>query len=215
MTVEACHYRLSLHGKPVGNHTLSTGYRGRTALLSSKMMLQSRFQNATVTQHSKVHRDQFFSFAFEEKTVAASETRNFKLEFDLEEGLVRAKRGNETATTPYIQAFEDPLGLLYHIRNMGEESTLRVPMLGKDVVVERIGDMRLETALGEKQARVYVLQPGGSHVYIDSEAPHPILMLRQRFDGQHLDALIVRIDEEVDEPRKASKRRRRRRRERK
>ena len=217
MPVEVCHYRLSVRGKPVGSHTLSTDHRGRTTVLDAKLMLQGgSLRSATVTQQSKVHRQQFFSFSFQEKNVEGSDTRTFEVTFDLEAGQVVAKRNRDEATVPYIQAFEDPLGLLHHIRSLGpEETTLRVPLLGKDVVVERVGETAVETVLGERSAYAYTLQPGGSYVYVDTQAPNLILMMRQRFDGQLLDAHLVRVDEEAEAPREPSSRRKRRRRRRK
>lgn len=216
MPVETCHYRLSARGKPVGTHELSTSYRGRTALLGAKLMLQGKgpFRNVTITQQSKAHRDQFFSFSFQESSTA-SDTQTFSLDFSLEEGLVKATSGRDSASVPYIASYEDPLSLLYHLRHLGDETQLRVPMLGKDVVVERVGETMLETVLGERTARVYQLQPGGSYVYVDAAPPHPILMLTQRFDGQLLDALIVRVDENAEPPREAAPKRKRRRRRRK
>ena len=218
MSVEVCHYRLSLRGKPVGSHILATQHRGRTTVLDAKLTLQGQgsLRSATVTQQSKVHRQQFFSFSFQEKSVEGSDTRTFEVLFDIEAGQVVAKRNREEATVPYIQAFEDPLGLLHHVRSLApEETTLRVPMLGKNVVVERVGETTLETALGERTAYAYALQPGGSYVYVDAQTPNLILMLRQRFDGQLLDAQLVRVDEEAEAPREPSSRRKRRRRRRK
>lgn len=217
MSVEVCHYRLSLRGKPVGNHMLSTSFRGRTALLGAKLMVQDRLLNATVTQESKVHREQFFSFSFQEKTVSSVDSRTFTVVFDLEEGLVRATRGaNDSAAIPYLEPLEDPLGLLYHVRNLGPDDTsLRVPLLGKTVLVERLGQTAVDTVLGEKPAYAYLLQPGGSYLYVATEPPHPILMMSQRFDGQLLDAQLVRVDEneaiqaEPSKRRRSSRRRRR------
>ena len=210
MSVEVCHYRLSLRGKPVGSHTLSTGFRGRTALLGAKLLVQDRLLNGTVTQESKVHREQFFSFSYQEKTVGSSDSRTFSVVFDLEEGLVKATKGsNDSAAVPYLEALEDPLGLLYHVRHLSaDDVSLRVPMLGKAVLVERLGETTLETALGDAAAYAYLLQPGGSYVYVATQAPHPILMMSQRFDGQILDAHLVRIDEE--EPTRAEPQKRRR-----
>ena len=73
-------------------------------------------------------------------------------------------------------------------------------MLGKDVVVDRIGTSSIETTLGTRQAYEYQLYPGGSYLYVDTQPPHPILMLSQRIEGQVLDALLIRMDEEADQP---------------
>ncbi|CAN5847256.1 hypothetical protein BH24DEI2_BH24DEI2_18780 [soil metagenome] len=210
MSTEVCHYRLSLRGKPVGSHTLSTSFRGRTALLGAKLMVQDRLLNGTVTQESKVHRDQFFSFSFQEKTVTGSDSRSFTVEFDWDDGLVKATRGGgDSAAVPYVEALEDPLGLLYHIRNLGAADTsLRVPLLGKTVLVDRLGETTLEMVAGEQAAYAYVLKPGNSYLYVATEPPHPILMMSQPFEGYHLDAQLVRIDEDEPAPTEAPKRRR-------
>lgn len=201
MAVELCHYRLALRGKPVGSQLLSVEERGHTALLDAQLSLQGSLGNADVRQRSTVHQQRFFSFAFEEETRSSSERRSFSVTFDAEAGLVRASRGSDQATAPYLQAFEDPLGLLYHLRRLGpDEVRLRVPMLGKEVLVERLGDTELETVLGPRRAYAYVLQPGGSYVYVDQQAPHLILQLSQRLDGQLLEALLVRVDEEAARP---------------
>ena len=210
MSVEVCHYRLSLRGKPVGSHTLSTGFRGRTALLGAKLTVQDRLLNGTVTQESKVHREQFFSFSFQEKTVTPNDSRSFIVEFDVDDGLVKATRGgSDSAAVPYLEPLEDPLGLLYHVRNLGAlETPLRVPLLGKTVLVDRLGETTLDTVAGEKAAYAYVLRPGNSYLYVATEPPHPILLMSQPFEGYPLDASLVRID--ADEPAQAEAPKRRR-----
>jgi hypothetical protein len=223
MPTEVCHYRLSLRGKPVGSHVLSTAFRGRTAFLEGRLQVQGSLGNAAITQRSKVHRQQFFSFSFEEETNAPGDRRQFQVTFDIEAGLVRASKGSDEASVPYVTSLEDPLGLLYHLRHLAPEDgeTLRVPMLGKDVTVERVGRTTLDTALGEQEAQAFALHPGGSYVYVATQAPHPILMMSQRVGGQVLEAHLVRIDEEAESPpqdtddareaRRGGRRRRRRR----
>lgn len=214
MAVELCHYRLALRGKPVGSQFLSVEERGAAALLDAHLALQGSLGNADVRQRSKTHRQQFFSFAFEEETRSSSGRQSFSVTFDAEAGLVRASRGGgDQAAVPYVQAFEDPLGLLYHLRQLGPEAArLRVPMLGKEVLVERLGDTELETALGPRRAYAYLLQPGGSYVYVDQQAPHLILQLAQRLEGQLLEAFLVRVDEEAARPQPEEKENRRPRR---
>lgn len=219
MSVEVCHYRLALRGKPVGSHLLSTQLRGRTALLEARMTLQGSLGNATVIQRSKVHRQQFFSFSFEEETIASNDRRSFNVNFDIEAGLVQASKGTgDQASMPYVTSYEDPLGLLYHLRQLGPQEQLRAPMLGKSVLVERVGLTKLETVFGDREAQAYSLQPGGSYVYVDQEEPRLILMMSQRLEGQLLEAFLVRVDEEDEpppvkeerRPRRSSRRRRRR-----
>lgn len=198
---EICHYRLSLRGKPVGTHMLSTSARGRLVFLEGKLTLQGQLGNVTVHQRSKSHRFQFHSLSFQEDSQSRGENRNFSVNFDADSGLIRAhKHGNDVASVAYTRPYLDPLGLLYAIRHMNPEQVqLRLPMLGKDVTVDRLGTTELETTLGQRQAYEYQLHPGGSYVYVDIEDPHPILMLSQRIEGQLLDALLVRIDQETDQ----------------
>lgn len=202
MPVEVCSYRLSVRGKPVGTHVLRTHETGRVVNLEAKMMLQGSLGQHTVTQTSVLHRQALFSLRFQEELASTNEKRNYKVEFDRDSGLVKASRGaNDTAEVPYMRAYQDPLGLLYQIRRLGEETeALRVPMLGKDVVVERRGEMNVDTVLGERKAWVYSLHPGGSYLYVDTAAPHTILKLTQRLEGQLLDVLLVKIDEEEGMP---------------
>jgi hypothetical protein len=202
MPVEVCSYRLTMRGKPVGTHVLRTHETGRTVNLEAKMMLQGGLGQHTVTQTSVLHRQALFSLRFQEDLASTNERRTFKVEFDRESGLVRASRGtSDTAETPYTRPFQDPLGLLYQIRQLREDAdTLRVPMLGKDVVVERLGEIHVETVLGEHKAWVYTLHPGGSYLYVDTQPPHAILKLTQRLEGQLLDVLLVKIDEEEGMP---------------
>ena len=59
------------------------------------------------------------------------------------------------------------------------------------------GEVDLATSLGNRRARAYLLHPGNSVVYIDTQAPHPILKLTQRLLDGHLDALLVSIASEA------------------
>src|SRR5690606_10931340 len=63
--------------------------------------------------------------------------------------------------------------------------------------VQYVGEVDLATAIGNRRARAYLMQPGHSVVYVDTQAPHPILKLTQRLPEGHLDALIVSIASEA------------------
>lgn len=225
MPVEVCSYRLTVRGQPVGTHTLRTERRGRSVALEGRLQLQGSLGTATVTQRSRSHAQRHFSFSYEEQTQRRGDNRSYRIDFDHEQGLVRASRGsNDRAELPYLRPFRDPLSLLHQLRQLGDgEDPVRVPMLGKDVLVHAIGAIELETALGRKTARAFTLQPGGCYVYVDREAPHHILAMTQRVEGQLLDAQLVQIGQEAAMPDgggeggggdggKAKKRRRRRRR---
>jgi hypothetical protein len=216
MPTEICSYRLSLRGKPIGSYVMSTSVRGRLVFLEAKLTLQGPMGNVSVTQRSKCHRFDFYSLSFQEETVSRGETRQFSVQFDAETGLVRANKSGDVADMPYTRPFLDPLALLHRIRYLDTEIThvaeitqVRVPMIGKDVVVERIQSTELSTAFGKREAYEYQLYPGGSYVYVDSAKPNHLLMLSQRVDGQLMDALLVRVDEEVDTALKDDRRNRR------
>ncbi len=189
---------------------MSSSPRGRIVFLEAKLLLQGAMGNVTVTQRSKCHRFDFYSLSFQEETQSRNETRQFSMQFDSDTGLVRANKSGDVAEMPYLRAFLDPLSLLYRMRHIAPEATqTRVPMIGKDVVIERVQSTELNTALGKREAYEYQLYPGGSYAYVDTAEPHHILMLSQRVDGQLLDATLVRIDEEADAPQKEDRRNRR------
>ena len=215
---ELCIYRLNLYGKAVGTHTLRTQQGKRGVVLEARMALQGALGQKTITQTSQLN-PALESLRFTEETQERSETRLFEVTFDRERGVVRLtqSKGNskDTAEEPYMLPYRDPLGLLHALRERPER--LRVPMLGKEVVAERLAEVPLETALGERRAHPYVLQPGPCYVYVDAAPPHLILRLTQRFEGGLLDAFLIKVAQEdtsiQEEPRppKRSRRRRRRR----
>ena len=87
--------------------------------------------------------------------------------------------------------------MLAEVRRLGDSSATEIAMLGKDVVVQFLGAVDLNTALGDRKANAYLLHPGNSVVYVDAQAPHAILKLTQRLPDGHLDALIVSIASEA------------------
>ncbi len=191
---------------------MSTSVRGRIVFLEAKLLLQGSMGNVSVTQRSKCHRLEFYSLSFFEETQSRNETRQYSMQFDAETGLVRANKSGDVADMPYTRPFLDPLSLLYRMRHISPEATqTRVPMIGKDVVLERVQTTELNTALGKREAYEYQLHPGGSYAYVDTAAPHHILMLSQRVDGQLVDAALVRVDEEADAPQRDKDDRRNRR----
>ena len=220
MPTELCSYRLNLYGKAVGTHTLRTQRVKKGTLLEARMALQGALGQKTITQTSQLNTS-LESMRFTEETQERSETRLFEITFDAERGVVRASQNrsgskNDLAEEPYLLPYRDPLGLLHALRERPER--LRVPMLGKEVVAERLAEVPLETALGERRVHPYVLYPGSSYVYVDTAAPHLILRLTQRFEGGLLDAFLIKvvqedasIQEETTRPSRRSRRRRRRR----
>lgn len=221
MAVEVNSYRLSLRGNPVGTHVLRTEHRGQTTHLDGRLMLQGSLGQVTTTQISRVDRKGKHSLGFREETERRGEKRLYEVVFDAERGLVRASRGSgDEADVPYILPYRDPLGLLHELRGLKANSEpLRIPMLGKEVTVLHLGITEVDTALGRRNAHAYRLHPGNSYVYVEASQPFTIVHLSQRFDGQLLDASLLKIAQEdampsreSERPRQGKRRRRRRRR---
>lgn len=86
--------------------------------------------------------------------------------------------------------------MLLELRELGDAEHALVPMLGKDVTVQRVGEVELDTPMGAREAVAYLLHPGGSVVYVDREPPHLLLKFTQRLVDGFVDAVLVRVDEE-------------------
>lgn len=205
MTVEVCSYRLTHKGKPVGNHELRVQPGGRVTLIEGKALFQGALGTSTVVQRSRC-RDGVdgiaLSLRFREETNERSGQRTFDVVFDAEQGLVTASHGREEASAPYLMPYRDPLSLLYELRRLGGaargQEHIVVPMLGKDVTAQSAGEIELDTTLGRKTARAYLLHPGGSAVYVDREPPHLLLKMTQRLADGFVDAVLVRVAEETE-----------------
>ena len=216
MATELCSYRLNLYGKAVGTHTLRTQQGKQGVRLEAQLALQGSLGQKTITQTSQLN-SALESVRFTEETQERSETRTFEVIFDAGRGVVRASQSksgkNDSAEVPYTLPYRDPLGLLYVLRDLPER--LRLPLLGKNVVAERLAPIPLETALGERRAYPYVLYPGPNYLYVDAAPPHLILRFTQRFEGGLLDAFLMKVvqeDTSIREETRPPKRRRRRRR---
>src|SRR5690554_270433 len=196
--VEVVSYRLSHRGKPVGSQTIKTAALGRQTQLEVRSQFQGTFGVGTVVQRSRCHA-QGVSLRFLEETQERSDNRKFDVVFDAKTGLVTAAKGpKDNAQMPYLMPYRDPLSLLHEIRRLGElEQPYRIPLLGKEVTVQFGGVVELDTVLGKRRARAYVLHPGQSVVYVDTEEPHTILKLTQRLPDGQLDALLVKVATEA------------------
>lgn len=198
MAIEVCSYRVSLRGKPVGSHTLRTQQRQRRILLEARLLLQGSLGQHSITQSSSLRADDLRSERFSEQ----SNDSSYELVFDQNQGLVRARQQRQgdlpdQAEVPYICAYQDPLGLLYQLRYMpAEQPRLRVPMLGKDVCVERLKNVHTDSVFGEREMQVLLLRPGSSYLYIDAEAPHYIMAMAQPLDNQMLETMLVKVSQE-------------------
>lgn len=219
MQVETQSYRLSLRGKPVGTHILKSETKGSVTFLEGKMLLQGSLGAGTILQMSRSQRDGFASMSFREVTDQRNESRVFEVEFDERRGLVVATRGRERAEIPYVRPFRDPLSMLHELRLADADAeVIRIPMIGKDVLARQIDEVSLDTVFGQRSARVYLLTPGRSYVYVDAKPPHAILKLTQRLDEHLVDAILVRTAQEAEmtewstSSRRRSKKRRRGRR---
>lgn len=198
MSVEVCSYRLTLKGKPVGSQELKTQHRGRDTLLEGRVHFQGALGNGSVVQRSRCGSGERSSQRFREEAHERSGQRTFDVVFDADQGLVRASKGRDQATMPYLLPYRDPLSLLLELRERTSEEPLVVPMLGKEVTVQRAGEVQLDTPLGQRTAVAYLLHPGGSAVYVDRESPHLLLKMTQRLNDGHVDALLVKVAEEAE-----------------
>ncbi len=198
MSVEVMSYRLTYRGKPAGTQVLKSELRGRHAQLEGRSQFQGPLGTSTVVQKSRSHAQRYFSLRYLEETQERNESRSLDVTFDAATGLVTAVKGpKDQAAIPYLVPFRDPLGLLYELRALDAPAQpATVPMLGKDVRVQFAGVVDLETALGQRRARAYLLHPGQSVVYVDVAEPHHILKLTQRLAEGHLDALLVKVGSE-------------------
>lgn len=196
--VEVLSFRLSHRGKPVGNQTIKTAELGRQVQLEGRAQFQGSLGLYSVVQRSRCQA-RGVSLRFLEETQERSDSRRFDVTFDPREGLVTAVKGpKDNASMPYLLPYRDPLSLLHEIRQLGAlEGPYRVPLLGKEVTVQLAAEVELETALGMRRARAYVLHPGNSVVYVDVQAPHAILKLTQRLPDGNVDALLVKVGSEA------------------
>lgn len=196
--VEVVSYRLSHRGKPVGSQTIKTADLGRHAQLEVRSQFQGGFGVGTVVQRSRCF-DGGVSLRFNEETQDRSESRKFDVVFDTRQGLITASKGSkDSAQIPYLLPYRDPVSLLHEIRKLGVlEAPYRVPMLGKEVTVQFVGEVELETVLGRRPAYAYVLHPGQSVIYVDVKEPRTILKLTQRLPDGQLDALLVKVATEA------------------
>ncbi len=198
MTIESCRYTLKIRGRSIGSQVLRSQENRRIVYLESKLNLQGSLDEKIVKQSSRLYRPDFHSLYFREENQDKNHKRSYEVRFDKGAGLVKVfKDGGDSASAPYLLPYQDPLGLLYQLRFIpAEQEHTRVPMLGRDVTIRQLPEVELELAGELKVARVFELHPGGSLVYIDSEAPHNILKLNQRIGQQVIEAELESFSEE-------------------
>lgn len=198
MPAEVVTYRLTQRSQPVGTYVLRSEVQGTVAHLESRAQFQGPLGKLSITQTSRSHSRGHFSMAFREEQQKRGDNRLFDVQFDRNSGLVTARTGGKgMASVPYFVQYRDPLGMLQELRAVGADfEGGSVPMLGRDVTVQPVGETTLETVLGERRARVFRLHPGGSVLWIDTEEPHVILQMLQRLDGAPVEALLVSIASE-------------------
>ena len=199
MAVETLSYTLSLGAKSVGSQVLKTSVTPRVTTLELRALFQGALGQHGLTQTSQVLTDTGESLRFREEDDAKGDRRVYELVFDARSGLVRATRQaggqHEGAEVPLLRPLSDPLGLLHRVRETarsGTQEPVRVALLGKDVVLEPLGEQALETPGGERRALGYRLSPGPSYEFVDAEPPHaPLRLVQPTVQGQ-LEAFLVR-----------------------
>ncbi len=195
--VEKCQYSLTLQGSPVGNYAVLTHKSKKGIFLESHLVLQGSLGKQAITQYSCLHSSDLYSLSFREETLDHNQHRSWAVSFDSINGLVTASRNkDDVVAVPYILPFQDPLGLLYQIRKLKNDLPMQIAMLGKNVLVNLVKIGQFSTALGKREARVYILHPGGSYVYVDTKAPHYILKLTQKLQHQFVESSLVKVIEE-------------------
>lgn len=200
MSAQVYSFRLSHKGKPVGTHVLKAQSQGRINLLEGRTSYQGTLGTSTVVQRSRSHATRYLSLRYQEDTNERAGNRSFDVRFDAEKGIVTATRGpRDRATVPYLLPYRDPLSLLWEIRGLDDATEhLRVPMLGKEVRVQRVGLAELDTPLGNRSARAYLLHPGQVIVYLEVGGPRTLLKFSQRLQDGVLEGQLVKVGEEAN-----------------
>jgi hypothetical protein len=208
VAIEAFTYRLNARGRPAGRLLLRQGEREDVALIEARMQLQGPLGNSTHTQFSRSHRETHQALVFRESSEGRSDTRPFEVQFDPQQGTVRAQQGRtEAALAPYLLPYRDPLSLLRELRTITRalaseaapnelETRWRIPMLGKDVTVSRHETVEVDVQGARQRAMAYTLHPGGSMVFVSLQEPFPIVRLLQRLPDGWLEATLVEVGSE-------------------
>lgn len=202
MTVETLSYTLSLGHKAVGSQVIKTLVTSCVTTLECRALFQGVLGAHSAQQSSQLATGSGESLRFSETTDGKGDKHSFEVAFDARSGLVKATRQTgtqvERAEVPYLRPYSDPLGLLHLLRGLehGSVVTRRVPLLGKDVVVESLGEWALEMAQGERATFGYVLRPGPCYVYLDARPPHALVQLVQPTQYGQLEAFLVRTTQE-------------------
>ena len=178
------------------------------------MMLQGSLGTTTIQQSSKTHRNYFYSINFQELTNGPGQNRKYTVKYDKNNGLIKASRSaNDKSEIAAISPFVDPIGLLYQVRHLDQtKKRFIIPMIGKNVIIEKITQLEIDTALGKKLSNVYKIHPGKNLLYVDTEKPHYILAMTQFIGNKFLDSFIVKTETLKDKKRRPNKGRRRPRR---
>lgn len=224
VSVEVHTYRLEVRGTVAGRHVMRQQEEQHEVRMEAEMDLEPPLGPCNVVQLSRSAREENESIEFAEHQEDRQGHHAFRVDFDRGRGQVLMRRDQQDqAAVPFLLPFRDPLSMLRELRRVSPETDqVRIPMLGKSVVARTLGEVDLDTALGPRRARSYLLQPGGSRVWIDTKPPHAILRLSQAMPDHLLEARIVTIGHDTRMPawerfggdgdRKSSRKRRRRRR---
>ena len=202
MAVETLSYALSLGAKAVGSQVIKTTVTPRVTTLESRALFQGALGSHSIDQSSQLLTGSFESLRFSEAAEGKGDKHKYEVAFDARSGLVKVTQQVGTqvgrADLPYFRPYSDPLGLLHILRGLahGPALTKRVPLLGKDVIIESLGEWELGTANGERPTFGYVLRPGSSYVYLDAKPPHAIVRLIQPTQYGQVEASLIRAVQE-------------------
>lgn len=216
--IEITTYRLSHQTQKIGSYLLKSHLRAGKLLAEGSLQLKNFGETSRIWQQSEADATSFSSSNYQEINEGEGFTRQFQFRYDAATAMLYANRKlngeeEESSSQPALIPYSDSLALLYLVRSMSQHdiTSRRVPMLGKDVVIERSqtatstastastaskGRGKLEPAKGldKKHYRAplhhYRLCPGNAHIWVSSLAPYPIVKILQPSSQGKIEATL-------------------------
>lgn len=211
--IEITTYRLSHQTQKIGSYLLKSHRRAGKLLAEGSLQLKNFGETNRIWQQSEADATSFASSNYQEINEGEGFTRQFQFRYDAATAMLYANRKlngeeEESSSQPALIPYSDSLALLYLVRSMSQHdiTSRRVPMLGKDVVIERSQTAaspkpptkhnQLEPAKGldKKHYRAplhhYRLCPGNAHIWVSSLAPYPIVKILQPSSQGKIEAIL-------------------------